>query len=54
MNNFLGLHVSIDCGDVLGTYQGKVKEINNEEQTLTLVSPYRNGIQSIVKQITLQ
>lgn len=52
-DSFIGCVVSIDCGDVLGTYQGQVVEIEKQDNTLTIVKCFRNGIQCQVPKVTL-
>ncbi|XP_061173200.1 enhancer of mRNA-decapping protein 3-like [Saccostrea echinata] len=50
---FVGCIVSLDCGEVLGTYQGQVTCINNSSQELTLIEAFRNGLKCPVSEITL-
>ena len=52
--SFLGSQVSVDCGEVLGTYQGKVTAIEQESQTITITSVFRNGIQCQVPHVTIR
>ncbi|KAK3609112.1 hypothetical protein CHS0354_007790 [Potamilus streckersoni] len=51
--NWIGCLVSLDCGDVLGTYQGQVKAVDNSGQTLTISHTYRNGIACEIPEITI-
>ncbi|CAH1796386.1 unnamed protein product [Owenia fusiformis] len=51
--SWVGSVVSIDCGDVLGTYQGYVKDVNGAEQTLSISRAYRNGLTCKLPVITL-
>lgn len=50
---FVGCIVSIDCGEVLGMYQGQVTCINNSSQELTITKAFRNGLKCPVSEITL-
>ncbi|XP_074650254.1 enhancer of mRNA-decapping protein 3-like [Tubulanus polymorphus] len=50
---YIGKSVSIDCGDVLGTYQGFVSQVDKEQQTLSIIKAYRNGISCQVPSITI-
>ena len=40
---FVGNVVSIDCGDVLGTYQGVVASVDPSKNDITISQPFRNG-----------
>lgn len=51
---FVGCIVSIDCGEVLGMYQGQVTCINNSSQELTITKAFRNGLKCPVSEITLK
>lgn len=51
--SYIGCLVSLDCGDVLGTYQGQVKNIDNSSQLLTICRAFRNGIKCEVPEITI-
>ena len=52
-DNYLGCLVSIDCGDLLGNYQGEVCKIDTSRQTLTLKDVFHNGLKSNVLETTL-
>ncbi len=52
--DFVGSIVSVDCGDVLGTYQGQVVGVDSETQALTLTKVFQNGIQSKVPQVMIR
>lgn len=41
---YLNWTVSIDCGSILGNYQGQIKSIDQFNQTLTLIQTFHNGI----------
>lgn len=51
--SYVGCLVSLDCGEVLGTYQGQVKNIDNSSQLLTICQAFRNGIKCEVPEITI-
>lgn len=51
--SYVGFAVSINCGDVLGTYQGFVSDVDEISQTISLKKAYRNGVHCQVPQITL-
>lgn len=42
--NFLNWTVSIDCGPIIGNYQGQIKSIDGINQTLILKNAFHNGI----------
>jgi hypothetical protein len=42
--NFLNWTVSIDCGSILGIYQGQIKSVDEIQQTLTLKHAFHNGV----------
>lgn len=52
--DFIGSVVSLGCGEVLGTYQGKVAMIDQDAQTVTIEKAFRNGIQCSVPQVTIK
>lgn len=51
---FIGSMVSIDCGEVLGIYQGLLDSIDQSRQMLTIVSAFHNGIRCSVPHITIK
>ena len=51
--DFVGSVVSIDCGDVLGTYQGQVIGIDKSDNSLTIIKGFRNGVQCQVPKLTI-
>ena len=51
---FVGSIVSLSCGDVLGTYQGKLIQVNNSTQMVTIDKPFRNGMQCSVPTVTIK
>ncbi|KAL3866142.1 hypothetical protein ACJMK2_043471 [Sinanodonta woodiana] len=51
--NWIGCLVSLDCGDALGTYQGQVKAVDKNGQTLTICHTYRNGVACEIPEITI-
>lgn len=42
MSDFLGKSVSINCGQVLGVFQGIIKFVS--PQRVTIIRAFRNGI----------
>ncbi|ESP03622.1 hypothetical protein LOTGIDRAFT_180090 [Lottia gigantea] len=54
MSDWVGSIVSLDCGDVLGTYQGQVQWIDNGDNTLTLRNAFRNGLKCEVPNVTIR
>ncbi|WAR00959.1 EDC3-like protein [Mya arenaria] len=51
--NYVGCLVSLNCGDVLGVYQGQVCKVDNSEQAITLCMPFRNGVQCEFPEVTI-
>ena len=51
---WVGCVVSIDCGEVLGTYQGHVSEVDQETQSISIMKGFRNGIKCVVPKITIK
>ncbi|XP_023930254.1 enhancer of mRNA-decapping protein 3 [Lingula anatina] len=51
--DWIGCVVSVDCGDTLGTYQGQVSLVNREDQSITLIKAFRNGMLCEVPTVTL-
>lgn len=51
--SYTGCLVSLNCGDVLGTYQGQVLKVDNSSQSLTLRKPFRNGVQCEFPEVTI-
>ena len=41
---FLGSFVSVDLGEVKGTYQGQVAKVDTSSQSLTLRNAWKNGL----------
>jgi enhancer of mRNA-decapping protein 3 len=52
-DQFIGSMVSIDCGDVLGMYQGLLDGVNTSTQALTIVQAYHNGTKCQVPRVTI-
>ena len=50
---FVGRHVSINCGSALGYFQGQIKAVDATHQTLCISNPYKNGVQCDFPEITL-
>jgi len=51
--HFIGSMVSIDCGHVLGIYQGLLDAVNTSTQALTIVQPFHNGTKCQVPRVTI-
>jgi len=51
---FIGSMVSIDCGEVLGIYQGLLDSVDQSKQMLTIVSAFHNGARCSVPRITIK
>lgn len=49
-----GSIVSIDCGDVLGVFEGEISCVDVHNQTLSLINVSRNSIKCSVPEITLR
>jgi len=52
--NFIGSMVSIDCGEVLGIYQGLLDNIDQSKQMLTIVNAFHNGTRCSMPHITIK
>lgn len=52
--DWLGSVVSINCGLMLGVYQGKVSSVDHARQTISLRQPYHNGITCPVPEVTFR
>jgi len=50
---FIGSLVSLNCGEVLGTYQGQIASVNSDEGSISIVNAFQNGIACTVPRITL-
>uniref|UniRef100_A0A3P9LCX9 Enhancer of mRNA-decapping protein 3 n=1 Tax=Oryzias latipes TaxID=8090 RepID=A0A3P9LCX9_ORYLA len=50
--DWLGSVVSINCGVMLGIYQGEVSSVDHASQTISLKQPYRNGVRCPVPEVT--
>lgn len=53
-SQFIGSFLSINCGPILGVYQGTVSNVNPETQSICLNQPFRNGIPFDVEKVTLR
>ena len=49
-----GSIVSIDCGSVLGVFEGEISCVDVNNQTLSLINVSRNSIKCSVPEITLR
>ncbi|XP_064646915.1 enhancer of mRNA-decapping protein 3-like [Lineus longissimus] len=52
--SWIGSTISIDCGPILGTYQGQVSAVAGDKQTISIIKGCRNGIPSAVPEITIR
>ncbi|XP_041074047.1 enhancer of mRNA-decapping protein 3-like isoform X2 [Polyodon spathula] len=50
--DWLGSLVSINCGETLGVYQGKVSSVDQGSQTISLRQPFHNGMKCPVPEVT--
>ncbi|XP_023408675.1 enhancer of mRNA-decapping protein 3 isoform X2 [Loxodonta africana] len=51
---WLGSIVSINCGDSLGVYQGRVSAVDQVSQTISLTRPFHNGVKCLVPEVTFR
>lgn len=54
MSHYIGSTVTINCGSAVGHCQGVVKDVDQKSQTITISNPYRNGVKSSKKELTLR
>jgi enhancer of mRNA-decapping protein 3 len=54
MAQFVGLAVSLDCGDTLGVYQGVVAGVDNALQTISIENAFQNGIRCPHPMVTIR
>ncbi|XP_068131778.1 enhancer of mRNA-decapping protein 3 isoform X2 [Hyperolius riggenbachi] len=52
--DWLGSIVSINCGDTLGVYQGRVSAVDQLSQTISLTQPFHNGVKCLVPEVTFR
>ncbi|KAM3925050.1 enhancer of mRNA-decapping protein 3 [Leptodactylus fuscus] len=52
--DWLGSIVSINCGDTLGVYQGRVSAVDQLNQTISLTQPFHNGVKCLVPEVTFR
>ncbi|XP_070822536.1 enhancer of mRNA-decapping protein 3-like isoform X2 [Chaetodon trifascialis] len=50
--DWLGSVVLINCGQMLGVYQGEVSSVDHASQTISLRQPYHNGTRCPVPEVT--
>ncbi|XP_071964513.1 enhancer of mRNA-decapping protein 3-like isoform X2 [Antedon mediterranea] len=53
ISEFIGSYLSLECGDPLGTYQGEVEDVNKIEQTISLKTPFHNGVKTAIPLVTI-
>jgi len=51
---YIGSMVSIDCGEVLGIYQGLLDSIDQSKQMLTIVDAFHDGTRCSVPRVTIK
>lgn len=51
MASWIGCLVSVNCGQTLGCYQGKIS--NASANQITLIKPFRNGMPYPQQEVTL-
>ncbi|XP_040824280.1 enhancer of mRNA-decapping protein 3 [Ochotona curzoniae] len=52
--DWLGSIVSINCGESLGVYQGRVSAVDQISQTISLTRPFHNGVKCLVPEVTFR
>ncbi|XP_041464641.1 enhancer of mRNA-decapping protein 3-like isoform X1 [Lytechinus variegatus] len=52
--SFIGNYLSLDCGPVLGTFQGEVSSVCKKGQTISLRNAFRNGVKYGVPEVTMR
>ncbi|XP_029430345.1 enhancer of mRNA-decapping protein 3 isoform X2 [Rhinatrema bivittatum] len=52
--DWLGSIVSINCGETLGVYQGRVSAVDQLNQTISLTQPFHNGVKCLVPEVTFR
>uniref|UniRef100_A0A224YWS9 Enhancer of mRNA-decapping protein 3 n=1 Tax=Rhipicephalus zambeziensis TaxID=60191 RepID=A0A224YWS9_9ACAR len=52
-DQWVGCVVVVECGDILGTYQGKIESVDTDKQQIVLSQASRNGIKCHVPQVTI-
>lgn len=50
---WVGCVVVVECGDILGTYRGKIVSVDSERQQIVLDQATRNGTKCNVPQVTI-
>jgi len=51
---FIGYHVSINCGANYGFFQGTISTVDAHNQTITIDNPYKNGVKCNESQVTIR
>ncbi|XP_077515541.1 enhancer of mRNA-decapping protein 3 [Amblyomma americanum] len=52
-DQWVGCIVVVDCGDILGTYRGKIESVDAAKQQIVLSQASRNGTKCLVPQVTI-
>ncbi|XP_054719778.1 enhancer of mRNA-decapping protein 3-like isoform X2 [Uloborus diversus] len=50
---WIGSIISVDCGDVLGIFEGEISNVDGNNQTISLINVSRNNIKCQVPEVTL-
>ncbi|GFS95410.1 enhancer of mRNA-decapping protein 3 [Nephila pilipes] len=50
---WIGSIISVDCGDVLGVFEGEISNVDGENQTISLINVSRNSVKCQVPEVTL-
>lgn len=52
-DQWVGCIVDVECGDILGTYRGKIESVDTVNQQIVLSQASRNGTKCHVSQVTI-
>lgn len=52
-DQWVGCIVDVDCGDILGTYRGRIESVDTVNQQIVLSQASRNGTKCHVSQVTI-
>ncbi|GIY25131.1 enhancer of mRNA-decapping protein 3 [Caerostris extrusa] len=50
---WIGSIISVDCGDVLGVFEGEISNVDEGNQTISLINVSRNSVKCQVPEVTL-
>lgn len=51
---WIGSLVSVDCGIVLGVFEGEISSVDEINQTISLINVSRNNVKCTIPEITLR